>query len=240
MSIHPPELEPPGHDQDDAGEPNDARPNPPADPLPRLGPARMPNVASRAAAVTPAATLACPMVSAVDRWIANSVQPAAQRWFGQPVVQIHQISAYSCRGMNGSYRARISEHAFGNALDVESFMLADGRKVTVQHGWRGVAEERGFLHDIHAAACQQFTTVLGPGSNIYHYNHLHLDLMRRSRTVCNPAAIPGDAVAARPGSPFVTGSVDGARSAHGRALGFAPERKDASGGIFPAAVAGED
>ncbi len=103
---------------------------------PRLEPSRIPLCPARApvaatAAVTPAATLACPIVSALERWIVDAVQPAAQRWFNSPVVEIKQISAYSCRGMNGQPGAHISEHAFGNALDVAGFVFADGRKVTV-------------------------------------------------------------------------------------------------------------
>ena len=131
-------------------------------------------------AVKPAATLACPIVSALDRWIADAVQPAAMRWFGQRVVEIKQISAYSCRGMNGNPHAHISEHAFGNALDIAAFMLADGRTSRCKDGWQGLPEEQGFLRDVQAAACEQFTTVLAPGSNVYHYNHIHVDLMRRA------------------------------------------------------------
>jgi len=87
--------------------------------------------------VNPPATLACPIAAVLDQWIASSVQGAALRWFGEPVIEIKQISAYSCRGMNGDPNARISEHAFGNALDIAAFTLADGRKVTVKHGWHG-------------------------------------------------------------------------------------------------------
>src|SRR5215468_5972940 len=97
---------------------------------------------ARPVAVAPAATLACPLVSALDRFISDSVQPAARRWFGQPVVGIKQISAYSCRGMNDVPGARISEHAFGNALDIAAFMFADGRSITVKDGWRGTPAER--------------------------------------------------------------------------------------------------
>jgi hypothetical protein len=151
------------------------------------------------AAVSPPATLACPMVSALDRWVTDSLQPAAQRWFGSPVVEIKQISAYSCRGMNGQAGAPISEHAFGNALDIAAFTLADGRRITVRDGWRGAPEEQGFLRDVEAAACEQFMTVLAPGSNAYHYDHVHLDLMRRSSgtRICNPEAVSGAEVAAR-------------------------------------------
>ena len=170
--------------------------------LPRLGPARGDPVNTVGpVAVKPTATLACPIVSVLDRWLADSVQPAAQRWFGVRVVEIKQISAYSCRGMNGNPSAHISEHAFGNALDIAAFTLADGRRITVKGGWRGMPEEQGFLRDVQASACQQFNTVLAPGSNRYHEDHIHVDLMRRAsgRLICQPAASSGDEVAARAG-----------------------------------------
>ena len=154
----------------------------------------------------PTATLACPIVSALDQWITAAVQPAALHWFRQPVVEIKQISAYSCRGMNGNPNAHISEHAFGNALDIAEFVLADGHKITVQYGWHGAPEEQGFLHDVQLAACQEFSTVLAPGANIYHYNHIHVDLMRRSsgRRICEPSAIPGEVVAERARARYAT------------------------------------
>ncbi len=82
--------------------------------------------------------------------------------------------------MNGNSDAHISEHAFGNALDIAAFTLADGRHVSVKDGWKGLPEEQGFLRDVQATACQQFNTVLAPGSNVYHYDHIHVDLMRRA------------------------------------------------------------
>lgn len=171
-------------------------------PLPRLGPGPAQGSAVTAVgpvAMKPTATLACPIVSELDRWLADTVQPSAMRWLGQRVVEIKQISAYSCRGMNGNARAHISEHAFGNALDIAAFTLADGRRVTVKDGWRGMPEEQGFLRDVQAGACAHFTTVLAPGSNVYHYDHIHVDLMRRAsrRLICQPAAVSGEEVAAR-------------------------------------------
>lgn len=156
------------------------------------------------AIMAPAATLACPMVSALDRFVSDSLQPAATRWFGQPVVSIRQISAYSCRGMNDVPGARISEHAFGNALDIAAFTLADGHTISVKDGWRGSPAEQGFLHDVQEAACALFTTVLAPGSNAYHEDHMHLDLMRRSsgRSICAPAALPGEAASFRAGGHY--------------------------------------
>jgi hypothetical protein len=212
-----------------------------------LGPARGPVVTGSIGPVEvkPAATLACPLVSRLDKWIATAVQPAALHWFRQPVVEIKQISAYSCRGMNGNAYARISEHAFGNALDIAEFELADGRKVSVQYGWHGAPEEQGFLRDVQGAACEEFSTVLAPGANIYHYNHIHVDLMRRSsgRSICEPAAIPGEVVAERARSRYaaqhygdasVTGSVR-PRTPR-RALGYSGEDDDR----LPLAVPGDD
>jgi len=177
-----------------------------AEPLPPLGPPRGPLVTASAGPVevSPAAILACPIVAALDQWIATAVQPAAMRWFRQPVVEIKQISAYSCRGMNGNPNAHISEHAFGNALDIAEFDLADGHAINVQHGWRGTPEEQGFLHDVQSSACDQFSTVLAPGANVYHYNHIHVDLMRRAsgRRICEPTAISGEVAAARAGGHF--------------------------------------
>ena len=152
--------------------------------------------------------------------------------------------------MNGNPNAHISEHAFGNALDIAEFTLADGHKVSVQYGWNGTPEEQGFLHDVQAAACEDFTTVLAPGANVYHYNHIHVDLMRHynGRHICEPTAIPGEVAAARVrsqyaahhtgehyGDPGVTGSIK-EKEKHERPLSYSSEDDDR----LPLAVPGED
>lgn len=191
----------PGRGQPSAPRTQPAYTPPPYQPPPQrppLGPSRRQGPLP-AATLTPTATLACPIVSALDRWVGGGVQPAALRWFNQPVVEIKQISAYSCRGMVGAGTSRISEHAFGNALDIAGFVLADGRKIMVKDGWHGSPEEQGFLHDVQLYACDTFATVLAPGYNAAHYNHIHVDLMRRAsgRKPCRPNAIPGEIVAAK-------------------------------------------
>jgi hypothetical protein len=140
-------------------------------------------------ALEPKATLACPLVANVEAWFHEAIQPAAMAWYGSPVSEIKQISAYSCRTMNGQPGASISEHAFGNALDIASFRFADGREVDFKGGWKGRPEERGFLRAVHAAACERFSTVLAPGADMFHYDHIHVDLARRAsgRNVCKPA-----------------------------------------------------
>jgi hypothetical protein len=128
---------------------------------------------------------------------------------------------------------------------------ADGRKVTVKGGWHGLPEEQGFLRDVQAAACEQFTTVLAPGSNAYHYDHIHVDLMRRrdGRHACNPRAMSGEEVAARARSQYearrigeasITGAIAARRMGQPQRLQasfYAPER---AGRRLPLAEPGND
>jgi Extensin-like protein C-terminus len=136
------------------------------------------------------ATLDCPMVAELDQWLVDVVQPSAHARFGQNIVQINSMGSYACRGMNNQSGAQLSEHSFGNALDIGGFVLADGRQISlVQDWWRGDDQTRAFLMDIHRGSCERFSTVLSPGSNAFHYNHIHVDLAmhgRSGRRICKP------------------------------------------------------
>ena len=127
-------------------------------------------------------TLNCPMTSALDGWFWHSVQPAALKTFGVPVVEVRTMGAYNCRTRNHRRGARLSEHAFGNAFDVAAFRLSDGREISVQRGWRGEPDEQVFLREIHRGACSMFTTVIGPDGDRHHQDHFHLDLARHNAT----------------------------------------------------------
>lgn len=146
-------------------------------------------LSSGTVAVSPVATLNCPLTDALESWIANAVQPAARARFGAEVVEIKQISAYACRNRN-NFGRELSEHAFGNALDIAGFRLANGREIIIQSDWNGSADEQAFLRQVFAGACAVFTTSLGPGSNIMHYNHFHVDLAQLapdgSPKMCKP------------------------------------------------------
>jgi hypothetical protein len=107
------------------------------------------------------------------------------------------FGAYSCRGIDNIAGAQLSEHAFGNAVDVAGFTLADGREIDFVHDWKKADSQEGaFLHEAHAGACQYFTTVLGPGADVFHYNHIHLDLANHGSTntgprrICKPTPAP--------------------------------------------------
>ena len=85
------------------------------------------------------------------------------------------------------YGAPLSEHSFGNAIDVSGFRLADGREIVIVRDWKKTdTQEAAFLREVHAGACQHFTTVLGPGADVFHYNHFHLDLAMHGSTSTGP------------------------------------------------------
>ncbi len=107
-------------------------------------------------------TLACPIIPRIDTWLDEIVKPAAMMYFGVPVLDV-KAGSYSCRPRNNQRGAKVSEHAFGNALDVMAFILADGREITVVKGWRGDPAEQEFLREAFVGACRYFNTVSGTG-----------------------------------------------------------------------------
>jgi hypothetical protein len=90
---------------------------------------------------------------------------------------VENFDAFSCRGRNRVFGAKISEHGKGNALDIRAFRLASG--LSIEPTDHEVA--RDLRERLKQAACALFTTVLGPGSDGYHEGHVHLDLVERRR-----------------------------------------------------------
>lgn len=128
----------------------------------------------------PDTQMTCPAALATARWVRDVAQPAA-RALGEGVSLsgITHASTYVCRGRNGQPGAKISEHAKGNAVDIGRFTF-EGREplAIVPRQGKGDIEE-AFQRAVQAGACLHFTTVLGPGSDAYHDDHLHLDVAGR-------------------------------------------------------------
>jgi hypothetical protein len=74
----------------------------------------------------------------------------------------------------------MSEHAYGNAIDISAFEVSGTGWVEVGHS-NGIAAGR-FLSAVRKSACGPFTTVLGPGTDSYHREHFHFDLARRGES----------------------------------------------------------
>jgi hypothetical protein len=90
------------------------------------------------------------------------------------VTKIHHVGAYSCRGIGGG--RKWSQHAFGNAIDVIGFDLADGTRIAISRDWRGQRAKSDFLQDVARGACSMFKVVLTPAYDKAHHDHFHLDV----------------------------------------------------------------
>jgi hypothetical protein len=137
--------------------------------------------------IKPGATLNCQVTAEFAKWVKSDLAPAARMRYLSGIKSITQLSSYSCRTMNSQRGAPMSEHAHGNAIDIGSITLNSGRKIDVRKpGWFAF-RKRGFLNTVRAESCDNFTTVLGPGSNKYHWNHFHFDLRQRKsgRSYCD-------------------------------------------------------
>lgn len=129
------------------------------------------------------ATVDCATANAFADWTKNSVI----RQFGKKkreVVTIEVLASYSCRTRNNKKGAKISEHGKGRAIDVGSFVLDDGSRVSVFVDWKSKKWGKT-MKAIHKGACGPFGTVLGPNADVYHKDHFHMDTARyRSGPYC--------------------------------------------------------
>ena len=121
--------------------------------------------------------ITCQSAAALALWLEHDVQPLAQEMLGQRVTALQSFGTYTCRNIRGNalLKGWRSEHAAANAVDIGSFSLADGRRISVAGHWRGNGPEARFLQAVHARACRYFHVVLGPEHNEAHRDHFHLD-----------------------------------------------------------------
>ncbi|MBN9004387.1 MAG: extensin family protein [Rhizobiales bacterium] len=124
--------------------------------------------------VKPAATLRCTMASAVADWIRTDMAPLAEG-LGSRISELDNFDSFECRSRNRVAGAKLSEHGRANALDVRAVKLANGQTIALTD--RNVPRE--LRERALTSACARFTTVLGPGSDGYHEDHIHLDLAER-------------------------------------------------------------
>jgi hypothetical protein len=142
--------------------------------LVRLEAIVMPNGAL--VSIAPPAILRCPMARAVAQWAQNDLGPASNE-LPSPPVAIATAGSYECRGRNNDSNGKVSEHGRANALDLDSIRLANGAVIDPSDR----SAPPSFRQRLRDTACRRFTTVLGPGSDPFHANHIHLDLIDRAR-----------------------------------------------------------
>jgi hypothetical protein len=124
--------------------------------------------------VKPAAILRCAMASEIANWIRADIAPLAMS-MGSVISDLDNFDSFECRGRNRVPGAPLSEHGRANALDIRALKLANGQSIALTDR----ALSRGLRESVRQSACARFSTVLGPGSDWYHEDHIHLDLMER-------------------------------------------------------------
>lgn len=134
-------------------------------------------------ALTPPAVLTCAMAEASARFVRDHAAPLAKAGFGAPLAAVEQASSYVCRPRRGG--AKLSEHAFANALDWSALTLADGTRIEVRaHDAAKKPRAFALISKLHERACGPFATVLGPGADADHADHFHFDLATRRSPFC--------------------------------------------------------
>jgi hypothetical protein len=127
--------------------------------------------------LTPSAMLDCPTAVRFAQFARTSLQDMAIKTLGTRIKSVQHASAFVCRARNGT--SKLSEHAFGRAIDIASFTTGTGLIIPVMAMPKDREMEAGFLTAVRAAACGPFSTVLGPGSDADHATHFHFDLAPR-------------------------------------------------------------
>lgn len=120
----------------------------------------------------------CPLAVAYALFEIHGLQRAAQQVLGQPVTQVDHLGSFACRNVYHRKQGRLSQHATANALDISGFRLQDGQRIVLARDWQAGGQKAEFLHQVQQAACERFSTVLGPDYNAAHHNHFHLDMGR--------------------------------------------------------------
>ncbi|MCK1405748.1 extensin family protein [Bradyrhizobium sp. 76] len=128
----------------------------------------------RKVAVKPAAILRCTMASAIADWVRKDVVPLAAS-LGSTISDLDNFDSFECRGRNRVVGAMLSEHGKANAIDVRAIKLANGQSIGLTDRTMPREVRERVLHSV----CSRFSTVLGPGSDWYHEDHIHLDLAQR-------------------------------------------------------------
>lgn len=128
----------------------------------------------RKVTVKPAAILRCTMASAIADWLRKDMVPLAAS-LGSTISDLDNFDSFECRGRNRVAGAMLSEHGKANAIDVRAIKLANGQSIDLTDRTLSREVRERVLHSV----CARFSTVLGPGSDWYHEDHIHLDLAQR-------------------------------------------------------------
>jgi hypothetical protein len=115
----------------------------------------------------------CRLAEPLALWLGGAVGPILAAGFSSQLTAVRTGPGYECRNRNRAAAGKISGHAAGLALDISAFGLANGRMIPAVCP---KDKPTSALNSLRTAACGWFTTVLGPGSDSMHEDHLHVDI----------------------------------------------------------------
>jgi hypothetical protein len=118
----------------------------------------------------------CDLAEALTQWSNDVVLLKAREHLKVEPKKILIGTSYQCRDQRSG--TKLSEHAFGNAVDVMGIEFDKRAPLAIKAHEEGSAEA-SFQSAIQKEACPIFTTVLGPGADADHSDHLHLDMRGR-------------------------------------------------------------
>ncbi|MBB4952845.1 hypothetical protein H4S14_000888 [Agrobacterium vitis] len=132
--------------------------------------------------LAPSGTLRCEAALELSQWVKTVVIPTAEQAMPDKgrLTAINQASTYICRKRNSLSEGKISEHARGNAIDIAGLTFEKGTVPMTIAPEKEPTMDGAFQRTLNASACLYFTTVLAPGSDETHRDHMHLDLIKRN------------------------------------------------------------
>ena len=116
----------------------------------------------------------CAFAASVAQWVREDVAPRLAQ-DGAALQALSGVGGLECRTRNHQPGAKISEHARGAALDLRVLTTSAGAKDLT----KADAATKALRLDMKRTACARFTTVLGPGSDSFHTDHIHMDMAER-------------------------------------------------------------
>ncbi|WP_262267587.1 extensin-like domain-containing protein [Microvirga yunnanensis] len=118
--------------------------------------------------------LACRFAGPFGHWIGDLVAPLVAGIKGSDLKAVQTGPGFECRNRNRATTGKLSAHAQGLAIDIAGFELANGTTLRIRPEPDAAPDPA--LAALRTAACGWFTTILGPGSDEAHHDHLHVDI----------------------------------------------------------------
>jgi hypothetical protein len=82
--------------------------------------------------------LNCKYALQFSKWLSGSAAPILAAQLNTALEKVSTGPGYECRARNGDMFAKISEHGRGNAVDISTFSMHDGRIIDVAEAKTGL------------------------------------------------------------------------------------------------------